>query len=184
LFSGVKCDEIFVILHSLKTVEDDLSEECVILAYGLTSSDLFKFENNQGVKAIIAHQWSKNEVEEWAKSIEAIEINSNLKATKTNLPDLVVQNAFIDLTDSINMSTGLGHPSDEELCKSFLRALKKYNHYLNEIEIRSFLISDLGWDSEYAEEVLKFVRKINQGKSFKGGAKTGLKKYIDKWKNR
>ena len=80
------------------------------------------------------------------------------------------------------MSTGISHSSDDKLAKTYLRALAKYGYLLNEIEIESYLIKQLGWTKDHANDLLEIINKINNGRSFQGGDKTELKRHINRWK--
>lgn len=99
-------------------------------------------------------------------------------------PDKVVQEAFNDLSQSINMSTGITHPMDNEQCKTYLRALHKYDYELNSIIIFSYLTTELNWEADNANDVIKLNDKLNSGGYFMGGSKTGLQNYVKDWKSR
>lgn len=146
LFSGAKIDNELPLfkIETLKTIDDNYIKKRVLVAFGLRSDELFKYDDFESIVAIIAHQWSENGVKEWAQTWAATEILSDIKAPKMNYPHKVVQEAFNDLTKSINMSTGITHFMDEELCKTYLRALYEYEYTLNSQEINAYLITELG----------------------------------------
>lgn len=154
----------------------------ILVTLGLDSDDVLTLEDNSETVAIVAYPWSKGGVEKWARISGAIEIRSGSSATSISLPDCIVQAALTELTESINMATGISHPSDEEEAKTFIRALHGKGYRLVEVEIETFLIQNLGWEKQHANELLDIVRKINSGKTFHGGEKTGHKSYIDRWK--
>ena len=82
------------------------------------------------------------------------------------------------------MTTGIHHFMDKELCKTYIRALNKYDYELNSKEIFSFLTTELNWKSDNANDVIKLIDKINSGGYFTGGAKTGLQYHIKRWKSK
>tara|TARA_R100000935_G_scaffold58808_1_gene98144 strand:+ start:8021 stop:8767 length:747 start_codon:yes stop_codon:yes gene_type:complete len=184
-FRGVKIDEIYppLKIETVRTFSDNWQGKKIVIAFGLHSHELYKYDNYENVAGIIAHQWSEDSVKDWAKSWEAINLKSETKIGKTMLPDKVVQQAFIDLSNSINMTTGIHHFMDEEQCKTYIRALKKYNYELNSKEILTFLITELDWESDNANDVIKLIEKVNSGGYFIGGAKTGLQHHIKRWKS-
>jgi hypothetical protein len=186
LFNGAKIDNELplVKIETVKTLDDNYHKKRVLVAFGLRSDELFKYDDFESIVAIIAHQWNENGVKEWSQTWEATEILSNIQATKMNFPHKVVQEAFNDLTKSINMSTGITHFMDEELCKTYLRALDKYEYALNSQEINAYLITELGWESDDVKDVIKLIDKLNSGSYFKGGDKTGLQNHIKRWKLR
>lgn len=170
-------------IETKRTINDNNIKR-ILLTFGLSSDELFKYDCFYSVVAIIGHQWSENELKDWAESWGAEEIISGTKKSKKINLDKVIKYAFDDLTDSVNMSSGIRHPLDEELCKTYLRALNKYGYSLNERDVLSYLITEKGWDSEHADDVLKLISKLNSGSYFIGGQKTGLQNYIKNWKNR
>ncbi|MCP1994423.1 hypothetical protein [Flavobacterium sp. HSC-61S13] len=184
IFNGIKIDPSVPIIktETIKTINDDWNKKRVLIAFGLRSEELYLYDEFESVVAIIAHQWNENSVQEWAKTWGAVDILTNRTSEKYNQPDKVVQNALNDLTRSINMSTGITHPSDENLCKTYLRALNKYEYKLNPVEINSYLLSELNWQSDDVKDVVKLIDKLNSGGYFKGGDKTGLQNHIKRWK--
>lgn len=87
------------------------------------------------------------------------------------------------LTDSINMSTGISHPMDNDRAKTFIKALHKYEPELNADIIGSYLVRELNWETRFAKDIEKLIETLNSGSFFKGGEKTGLQNYYKKWKN-
>jgi hypothetical protein len=87
-----------------------------------------------------------------------------------------------ELTNSINMSTGINSPFDEEQAKTYILALHKYEPNLDENIIKAYLVRDLGWEAEYANDVALLIMTLNSGRHFKGGKHTGLQYYYKSWK--
>lgn len=185
LFSGVRMYPNYppLKIETVRTFNNDWQGKKIVIAFGLRSSELQKYDDHENVAAIIAHQWSEDGVKDWAKSWGAINLETDTAIEKTALPDKVVQQAFIDLSNSINMSTGISNSMDEEQCKTYIRALKKYNYELNSKEIFSFLTTELNWESDNANNVIKLIDQVNSGGYFKGGAKTDLQYHIKRWKS-
>lgn len=183
-FRGVKIDKKYppLKIETIRTFNEDWQSKKIVVAFGLRSEELYKYNDYESIVGIIAHQWSKDSIKDWAKSWGAIDLKTNTKIQKTALPDKVIQRAFTDLTNSINMTTGITHPMDNEQCKTYIRALNKYNYEMNSNEIFSFLTTELGWETDNANEVIKLIDKVNSGGYFKGGAKTGLQHHIKRWK--
>ena len=185
-FKGVKLDPKFPIfkIETVKTFSDTWKKNIILICFGLRSEEISKYEDFESVKAIIAHQWKNPDVQNWAKSRSAINLETEVEAEKIPFPDKVVQEAFNDLSNSINMTTGIIHPSDEDECKTYLRALHKYGYELNPVEIFSYLTTELNWETDNANDVVKLIKKLNSGGYFVGGSKTGLQSYIKDWKAR
>ncbi|AZJ35981.1 hypothetical protein [Tenacibaculum singaporense] len=169
-------------IETVKTFNSDYPSKKIVVAFGLRSSELYKYDDFQSIYALIAHQWVEPDLKDWAEKWGAINIDTGLAIESVELPDLVVQNAFKDLTSSINMSTGIVNSSDNALCKTYIRALKKYNYKLDSKKIYAFLTKNLNWDYDDANDVIKLIDKVNSGGYFQGGDKTGLQHHIKKWK--
>jgi len=166
--------------ESLKTYRTTDNE--ILITLGLESDDILLLDDNYDINAIISLPWIQNSVDKWARITNATNIDDNVPATSFPDPPCVVIKALEDLTQSINMSTGLSHSSDDILAKTYLRTFVKYGVPLQEIEIESYLIKKLNWTKEHTNELLEIINKINSGRSFQGGDKTGLKYHIDRWR--
>lgn len=165
--------------ESLKTYKSIDNE--IVITLGIENDDILLLDDNYNINTIIALPWIKNSVDKWARITNAINIDDNIQANSFTNPPCIVIQALEHLTESINMSTGLCHYNDDNLAKTYLRALTKYGFQLQETEIESYLIKQLDWTKKYANELLSIIIKINTGHSFKGGDKTGLKNYITNW---
>lgn len=185
-FKGIRLDPTYPVfkIETVRTFSDSWKRSIILVCFGLRSDELSKYEDFESVKAIIAHQWKDPDVQNWAKSWGAINLDSEEKIKKMPFPNEVAQEAFNDLSNSINMSTGITHPMDEEKCKTYLRALYKYNYRLDPAEIFAYLTTELNWESNHANDVIKLINKLNSGGYFTGGAKTGLQNYIKDWRSR
>lgn len=75
------------------------------------------------------------------------------------------------LTASINMSTGISHPMDNDRAKTFIKALHKYEPELNADIIGSYLVRELNWETRHAKDIEKLIETLNSGSFFKGGEK-------------
>lgn len=167
----------FESLKNYDTVENE-----ILITMGLRSDEILLLDDNPGIAAILALPWAPDDVDKWSRICEAINIETGAIADPYNDPDCIVKRALIDLTESINMATGLHHSSDDDLAKTYLRTLLKYEYPLPELDIEACLINDLDWRKEYADQLLAIINKINNGRSFQGGDKTNLKYHIDRWR--
>jgi hypothetical protein len=166
--------------ESLKTYRSKENE--LVITLGLRSDDLLLIEDNYNITAIIGFPWLPNDIEKWTKITNAICIENHSAATPYPKPDCIVRVALEHLSQTINMSTGITHPMDNNLAKTYLRSLAKFGYDLNAINIEAYLFNELGWEKENLDEFIDIINKINDGKSFQGGDKTGLKDNINRWK--
>lgn len=184
LFKGTTfkdCKPTFKI-ETLRTYSDGPSKD-IVICMGLKSEDVFKVDDFYAAEAIIAIPWIPEHLEEWIKTWSPIELRTKKSAEGFELPDPIIQVAMKELTNDINMTTGITHPSDEHQAKTYVRALHKYMDIDGEI-VAAYLTRELGWDTEHALDLKKLIDTLNAGKYFKGGDKTFLKNYINEWKKK
>lgn len=175
-------------LETLKTYDSTTynvrDRKRILLSYGLDSEELFHYDHDVTIRAIVGHQWQQGGVKAWAEAWGAIDLISGNQAISEGSLDAVVKEAFKALTSVVNMTTGISNYHDNNRCKTYLRALHKYNYELDSIGIKKFLITELDWEGKHADDVIKLINTLNEGRYFQGGEKTGLRQYIKNWKSR
>lgn len=97
--------------------------------------------------------------------------------------DPVVEAALKTLTRSVNLSTGLGHPSDRDSAIWLFRKLKQAKITYNPMEIKGWLVRH-GWMAEYANDVKEVAEKIQHGKRLRTHSKVEpwVKHIVDLWR--
>ena len=168
-------------VESKRTYKNPVGTKDIVITMGLDSDDVFKVDDFCSVKAIIAIPWLKEGLERWISTWGPIEARTATKAPKFSKLDCIVQEAFKSLTRTINMTTGIHHPSDNNRAKTYIRALHKYGE-IDGAQVAGFLVSELGWDAKHADEVKALIDRLNEGRYFQGGDKTGLQNHYKRWK--
>lgn len=82
------------------------------------------------------------------------------------------------------MRTGISHPSDKDQAKTYIRALHKYESELKAEEVVTYLVTELGWTFNHANDVGKLITTLCVGRYFHGGEKVGLQNYYKRWKEK
>lgn len=187
LFAGCRIENISVPLKTETVITYSNhygSNEDIVICCGMDSNDIYKIEDYDYVKYIIAIPWIKSNTQEWIDSRNAVEISAGIIENDEEFPQPshIAQIAFLDLTGSINMSTGITHPMDNRMAKTYIRALYKYEPSIDGTIIEAYLVS-LGWMTSHAQEIKKLIDTLNAGRSFKGGETTGLQKYYKYWES-
>jgi hypothetical protein len=187
LFKGMKFSDCRVPMkiETVKTFRESHSNNPseIVVVFGMDSEQLNEIDDFYSVKAIILVPWLKENVKKWVQTWNPEEISGNGESIETYPePSEVVKKAMNSLTSSINMSTGISHPMDEELAKTYILALHKYESTLDADIVGSYLVKQLSWQTEDAADVEKLINTLNAGKFFKGGKRTGLKEYYNLWK--
>jgi hypothetical protein len=188
LFLGVRfkgCSLLykFETIITYKSAQYGNSQDIVICC-GLDADDIFEIDEYFSAKYIIAIPWSKKLTDKWIKTWNAKDISGKSDGSDEQFPEPtdIVKKAMMDLTGSINMSTGICHPCDNNRAKTFIKALHKYEPELNADVVCSYLIRELNWEPSDAKDIEKLINTLNQGKFFQGGDKTGLQNYYKQWK--
>lgn len=187
LYDGAKfkgCDLTFK-FETVRTYSNQYgSPEDVLISCGLSSKDLFKFDNYYGVHSLIAIPWLKQSTQEWIDTWKPLNLRGKAEAGDEQVDvSCVVQQAMGDLTNSINMSTGITHPADNDLAKTYILALHHHGELNDSIALRRYLVKNKGWDARSAKEVSDLVDILNSGKHFKGGTRTkaSWKYHVQRW---
>ncbi len=97
-FKGVRPDSKYPIfkIETVRTFSDSWQKNVILICFGLHSEELSKYDDFESAKAIIAHQWKNPDVQNWAKSWGAINLDSEEKIEKMPFPDQVANSGYID----------------------------------------------------------------------------------------
>ena len=170
-------------IETLSTYKDIHQASDVVITCMLDSEQVFTIDDFYGVNTIIAVPWLKDGIDKWAKTWKATEIRTQQDAIAYSDPSSVIIKALEILTESVNLSNhATFHPSDEDSVKTYIRALKKYEPFIDADIVRAYLVRELNWGSGLANKIEELINTLNSGGSFKGGQTTGLKDYYDMWK--
>lgn len=132
--------------------------------------------------AICAIPWADDDLNEWKRAYDPVDVRTGepLGEDQVELSPLVTQ-ALISLTASVNLSTGIHHPSDARRVRQFLKALYIAGEPLDSTEIRTWALAN-GWEARHAEDLAELAGKIAAGKRVMGAAmtKTEARQIIDR----
>jgi hypothetical protein len=159
-------------------------QNTIFITMALDDKQVFDIDERSFDGVIIAIPWLKKNLKTWLTANNPIDIRSGKKylKTKVELPCIVIR-ALTGLTACINMGTGLSHPSDEELAKTYARTLYRYVNPLEGDKILSYLSGKLNWRHNVAKEFILYIKKLQNGQSFRGGKKDEktLNHYFTTW---
>jgi hypothetical protein len=80
----------------------------------------------------------------------------------------VVVEALKSLTHAVNLTTGLGHPSDKLAAIQMFKALKKVRENFVPDEVRAWAVRN-GWRADHARALGDLAQKIQNGRTVRGG---------------
>lgn len=120
---------------------------------------LDKIDDMYNVTDVLVIPWLFEEIIPWIKGWGAKELGSSLGK---NIPKLSLEYRIIDklekLSKSVNLSTGIGHPSDKNTAIRCFEYFKSNNISVDLIELRAWLIAN-NWKSKSADLVIKLATK-------------------------
>lgn len=127
LFKGAKFKDCrpTVKLESLQTFRPGYVATDVIITCGLDDKEVLKMDDCYSARVIIAIPWIREYLEKWIQTWNPVDIRGNQHSNTYPEPSCIVKKAMENLTASINMSTGIHHPSNEEQAKTYIRTLHK-----------------------------------------------------------
>jgi len=113
--------------------------------------------------AICVITWIRGELEDWKAAWGPVDLRSGSAAKPAEVSNPVALQALISLTASVNLGTGLSHPSDRSTAINTFRILKANAIPFNPDEIRSFAARN-GWNAGDATELQDVARKVLEGR--------------------
>lgn len=125
---------------------------------------LERVDDHDEITDVLVVPWIMEDIQEWIETWNAQELGMEHKQVdEPAFSDPVVEAALKSLTIRVNLSTGLGHPSDRDTAIWLFRNLKRENIRYNPIEIKGWLVRH-GWSARHANKVKEVAEKIQNGK--------------------
>ena len=160
------------------------SPKDVVVCCHMDSKDVFKVDDYRTAKYIIALSWTTDGLSAWKKRWNAqnvLEEEAEVE-TYTHPKNSLLMTALQEMDIRMFQTKNLGHPNDEETCKTYIRTIHKYMPEVMPSEVVDCLVTELGWENKNASEVGSLLQRLKDGRTFRGGQKTYLKEYFTRWK--
>lgn len=154
----------------------------IVICCHLDSADVFVVDDKPFAKYIIGLSWTQNGLDEWIERWDAENLDTDdLHQTTILTIEPLAKIALEEMDDRMFNTKCMGHPNDEETCKTYIRAINKYIPSLTPKDLQNYLVTELSWTNENAQKVGDLLDRLKKGKTFKGGKKVGLKSYYTQW---
>lgn len=137
--------------HSVSTVQKTRTPSVGLVFY--VSKEAIKKLDDLQFDTLIFVPWLDTEGVEWAKKWDAETHGGSTGDSAVSLPPEVVA-ALKSLTACVNLSTGLGHPSDKEHAKRKFSELRSAGVTWDADELEKWAVRN-GWKVADAEELSK-----------------------------
>ncbi len=162
----VKLNGVDLSLVTMRKLGPMALSKKVALAVWLSDKDLAKVDDARPAAMGIV-PWAEGDGEQWIESWNAIDMRSGQAATGGGEIDSpIVAEALRSLTGSVNLGTGLGHPSDRDLAIETFQRLHRAGERFDGRAVRVWAVQH-GWSSGHADELAKIAEGVRQGKRFK-----------------
>lgn len=144
-------------LESGQTFRSTVRDGLLVGAH-ISMGDMNKLDDSHTAQAILYLPWNDEESQEWQATWHPETMGPGAeKLSSGNIPPAVAE-ALSQLTQSINLGTGLGHPSDKRHAENVIAKLHVDGHSLDPVEIRRWAQRN-GWSSEAAAELEAIAKK-------------------------
>lgn len=128
---------------------------------------LDKIDTMPGVTDVLVLPWQHSMIKPWMDAWSPTQLGQAASpVSPVSLSDPVVEVALEELTNSVNLSTGITHPSDDSRAKETFRVLVKGGHRFDVDDVRAWLVGR-GWQPRDADAVREVASGAVQGKHFR-----------------
>ena len=121
-----------------------------------------------GAPAICALTWSEGNIDAWKEAWGPTDLRSGEASATATIDNPVVEAALKSLTGSVNLSTGLSHPSDRDAAIGTFRILQRNGEVFSSAAVRAWAASH-GWRADDASELGDLAQKVIEGRRLRGG---------------
>lgn len=155
-----------------------------VIALWPTKQGLQELDDVSSIEALGVLTWGLEEVLPWASAVGAVDLLGLGTVDPPLLDDPLVLGALRTLTNGVNLSSGLTHPSDWDRAVEMFRELRRRGRHLDGQAIETWALAN-GWSYRYAEQVGKLAGEIGAGKAkrtkSKGASWKPTKAVVDHW---
>lgn len=130
--------------------------------------------------------WVFEDIQEWIETWNALDFSSKYEVIhKPQKLNPIIIEALKSLTMSVNMSTGINHPSDYCSAVDLFRILQRESIDYDPKTIKTWLKVEEKWKEDFADDVMQIATKIKARKRI-GGCKGDYwaTNIFEKWKKR
>jgi hypothetical protein len=150
-------DGVRMTLESGQTFRPSAGQGLLVGAH-VSIKDMNKLDDSWSAQAIMYLPWSDAEGQEWQATWNPQTVGAKTQDTPTSSLAKAVEEALHQLTQAINLGTGLGHPSDKKQAERTIDKIRADGHLFDPAEIRRWAQRN-GWGSNAAADLEAVARK-------------------------
>jgi hypothetical protein len=152
-----------------------------ILAVWVDDDQLEKIERKRP-SAICVIPWLRSDIERWRDAYAPTDMRSGEAAVgKSAITNPVVERALESLTSRVNVSTGLGHPSDKAGAVGVFRILKAGGERYDPAEVSAWAANN-GWSLTGARELGEVAAGVLAGRRYRVGRHGWRDDILEQWR--
>lgn len=169
-----------------RTFNDWNQQSCIVICCHMDSKAVQKVDDFRSAMYVMAVSWLKDGLSGWVKrwNAECIygEEAHEVKMNNDNLDLLRI--ALKEMDSRMFGSKDFHNLDDENTCKTYIRTFHKYMPEVTSSQIEDILVTEMNWTSGNATKVGELLDRLKNGRTFRGGDKTGLVQYYKRWKEK
>ena len=135
-----------------------------MIALWPTEKALQQLDDVSTIVALGVLTWNLKDVAIWVSGVGAVDLLGEASAAIPSISDPVGLGGLRSLTNSVNLSTGLAHPSDWDHAVQMFRALRQRRHKIDGDEIERWAVAN-GWSYRHASELAQLPREVAAGRA-------------------
>jgi hypothetical protein len=144
-------------LESAQTFRAGVSHGLLVGTH-LSPKDMNKLDDSWDAQAILYLPWTDTDDREWRTTWQPKSIGINTQNNPSATFTSAVEDALQRLTQTINLGTGLAHPSDKKHAERMFEKLRADGHSFDPDEIRRWAQRN-SWSSDAAADLAAVARK-------------------------
>jgi hypothetical protein len=153
-----------------------------MVAFYPDSKFLDEIDSIPNISAMLVVPWLFKEVEPWIRAWNASELGQPPTTPKSALlQSKIVEQALKGLTSTVNLSTGISHPSDRDAAIQMFEILKAAGEPFSPDEIKAWLVGKGGWKATDAQEVADIAQKVIEGRRLKTDTRVWAHNILEIW---
>ncbi len=150
------CGGVSFRAESISTMQK-AGHERVILVFYADRERMKAIDGLSGVDGIVYVPWLEDEGNDWQRTWNATVVGEQVQPQEPNLDASVVA-ALEELTRSVNLTTGLGHTSDNEHATRVFKGLRDKGMLFEPAEVETWA-SRRGWRPDHAAKLRKLAER-------------------------
>jgi hypothetical protein len=151
-----------------------------VLAVWVDDEMLEELEHNRP-SALCVIPWREEEIARWCAAHAPTEMRTGASSGAVTVSNPVVERALETLTARVNLSSGLGHPSDKAAAVGAFRILRGGGEAYDVGEVDAWAANH-GWGLHGARELVAIAQGVLDGRNYRVGRHGWREDILEQWR--